>query len=367
MSGSAHVLKAILEADVEGRVLAVGGKPVASARSSLIANLHLLRSELSVFGRGARFMAPVRELLKGRVARQLTLLATNANVSRIVSVFPDAFYCEAALQASRQAGKPLDLWFHNTYADNRKGIAGVRARRLESELVEAAERIFLISDALRDRFAEKYPHHAAKFEVLRHPVPSDLTASPRTFSSHPIKALLMGNLNESNLDAAIRMIQALGGRKDIHIRLCTPVPKALLGARGMDVSGVDYRGYVSDEEMNQLLADNDLFLLPHGLSGGYSEEEYRTIFPTRAAHYLAQGGPILAHAPAGSGLERFLRERDCAVTVTSASTEAIVTAFESLVGEKGRQLTLGRNALLAAESFAPTRILNRLLCQEEMQ
>ena len=77
------------------------------------------------------------------------------------------------------------------------------------------------------------------------------------------------------------------------------------------------------DEIPRRLAEADILLLPHGLTG--PEEwsvEYRTIFPTKTIEYLISGRPILAHAPRGCFLTRFLAENDCALVVDRADTGA---------------------------------------------
>lgn len=366
VSGSAHVLDALLDYDAEGNLLAVGGRSPRAAAAGKYPNLQLLPTELSIFGRGARFVAPVKALLGGRAARSIARIASRTDVDRLVCVFPDAFYCAAALRAARMTGKPVDFWFHNTYAANRSGIAGVYARRLEARIMTAAERVFFISDALRQEFASRYPAAAPRFGVLRHPV-AGVDSGARTargFSEAIVRATLIGNINESNIDATGRMLRALAGHPRIRIRMCTPVPRMLLAARGLDLANVDFRGYLPEAELARLMDETDLFLLPHGLTGGYSPEEYRTIFPTRAAHYLAHGRPILVHCPRESGLFDFLQAHDCAVTVNAAEEAQVVAGFEGLLGDVDLQMRIARNALRASTLFDPSRILATLRSRE---
>lgn len=365
-SGSAHVLRGLLSADRDGAIVAAGacsfwGKPVRSGDG-----VHLFPTELSLFGRGARFFAPLRQCLRRLLARRLAILASDARIVRIVCVFPDALYCQAALDAARTAGKPVDIYFHNTYADNRGGIAGAFARRLEQRMLEQSQRLLFISEALMLHFQEKYPRYAGKCRVAPHPVagPPEDRVEARGFRGEVVNATLIGNLNPSNFDAAARLLRALSGHPSLRIRLCTPVPRMLLKARGMDLEGVDYLGYLADSEMPALMEDTDLFLLPHGLAGGYSAHEYKTIFPTRAAHYLAHGRPVLAHSPEDSGLSRFLRRHDCAELVTLADEPAIRQAFERLRSDPARQQQLAGNALAVAGRFRPESVLGIVLATE---
>lgn len=361
VSGSAHVLQALLAADQQGRLSAVGARPVFSRRSGTDPALQLLRTELNLFGRGARFLAPLRQALLPLLRRRLAALAAAEQIARIVCVFPDALYCQAALEAGLQTGKPVSFYFHNTYADNRSGIAGWHARRLEARIFRDASQLFFISGPLREHFVGKYPEAAARCQVLPHPVPAaSLRIEPRGFGALPLRATMMGNINESNLDAAARMLRVLSRHAALRIRLCTPVPRMLLAARGVDLAGIEYLGYLPEERMDELLAETDLFLLPHGLTGAYSEQEYRTIFPTRAAHYLARARPVLAHCPARSGLADFLASHQCALLVTEADEAALTDALQRLLAEPALQLRLAENAAVAARLFDPAAILERL-------
>lgn len=367
VSGSAHVLKALLAADDGRQLLAAGACSFWSSASVEDGRLYRFPTELSLFGRGARFLAPFRQLLLGRLTRRITALAADPAIVRIVGVFPDALYCEAALDAAQRTDKPIAIYFHNTYADNRSGVAGRHAQALEARMIGESERLYFISEALMERFVAKYPGIEARSEVVRHPVSAAGSgAQSRGFVSMPVRATLMGNLNHSNLDAATRLLRALAGRADIRIRLCTPVPKLLLQARGVSLDGIEYLGYLPEEKMPALLAETDLFLLPHGLTGGYSDQEYLTIFPTRAAHYLAQSRCILAHCPDDSGLARFLRRHDCAICVGEPDDAALVQAFERLLGDAALQQALAERARRAATLFDPAAILGQLIQAQEM-
>lgn len=363
VSGSAHVLKEFLRVDEEKLLSVVGSREILSFDKSSTEHIVRLKTEISFFGRGARFFSWVRILLLPAAARRIARLAESQNVSRILCVFPDSFYCTASLFAAIKTGKPLHYYFHNTYAANRTGLVRYLAKYIEARMLAKAEKIYFISDALQAYFISLYPNYSDKLHVLHHPVDVVDSASlaPRGFLGSTIKALLMGNLNESNVDAANRMIRALGGRSDLVIRVCTPVPRALLIARGMNVSKIDYLGYVPESEMQGLLEETDLFLLPHGLHGKYSKHEYDTIFPTRSAYYMCHARPILAHCPKDSGLNKFLEVHECALIVNEANEQKIVESFEKLKGTPELQRKLAVNAKLASARFSPRLIFNKII------
>jgi glycosyltransferase involved in cell wall biosynthesis len=108
---------------------------------------------------------------------------------------------------------------------------------------------------------------------------------------------------------------------------------------------------VSREELLRNLRAADVLLLPHGLTGSFSIEEYRTIFPTKTIEYLMSGRPILAHTLSDCFLTRFLRKHDCALIVDKPDVQALREALERLRTDYPLRRRLAENALKAARQF----------------
>jgi len=108
---------------------------------------------------------------------------------------------------------------------------------------------------------------------------------------------------------------------------------------------------VAYDEVTATLQSHDILLLPHGLSGGWSDAEYATIFPTRTISYLLAGRPILAHTRSDCFLTRWLREHDCAEIVDRADERALSDALDRLRDDTPRREQLVRNACAAARQF----------------
>lgn len=340
----------------------VGGLEWSSSPPQRYDNLQLHRTELSVFGRGARFLHLPRALLFLSLVISIARAIRRRAPERVICVYPDAYYCAAVYCVSRWFKIPVAYYFHNTYAENRSGIWKIWACRLEAKLLSNAAWCYFISQGLRQAFVERYPAIASKSSVLCHPVgEAAVPSAPRGFRREPVKAVMMGTFNESNLDAACRLVKALSAQPHLQIHVATRTSPQVLEQRGMDLAGVRFHGYLDDQRLQELLADADLFLLPHGLNGGYSQREYQTIFPTRAAYYLSYGRPVLAHAPEDSALVQFLRSNDCAAVVADASEDAIRAAFRELYEKPEWQYQLAGNAKRAASLFDPSRFVSSVL------
>ena len=223
---------------------------------------------------------------------------------------------------------------------------------------------YFLSEGLKGLYEQQYPEYSSNFDVLVHPVrqrmKEDVRLSPVEWSL-PVKALMIGNFNESNIDATRRIIKALGPCEDIEIAMATQVPKSLLKVRGLNLDSVKFLGYLSEDALEEELKNADLFLLSHGFAGGYSEEEYRTIFPTRVVTYLTYEKPILAHVPENSFLADFLRGNNCASIVTEKSEHSIFLEFKSLVSDKPLRDKLARNAKAASHQFDSNRVVEKII------
>ena len=100
----------------------------------------------------------------------------------------------------------------------------------------------------------------------------------------------------------------------------------------------------------------DVAVLPHGFTGSFCAEEYRTIFPTKLIEYLFCGRPILAHSPPDCFLTRFLKEWRCALIVDVPDKNAVIEAIERLRSDACLRAELVSNALRTAEMFQATRV-----------
>ncbi len=142
----------------------------------------------------------------------------------------------------------------------------------------------------------------------------------------------------------VRLCQVVNDSDDLEFNIYSNVSDWYLRKVGIEGSAIRHE-QPTDDELPAKLRSNDLLLLPHGLTGGLSPIEYRTIFPTRTIPYLISGRPILAHSPANSFLTRWLKEVDCAEVIEEADPARIRAAIDALCRDQARREQLVRNAL----------------------
>ena len=299
--------------------------------------------------RGRGYLRWLRWLALPYVILRLVLLIRRWRCQTVVAVFPDDFYVIAAYWAGRLCGVPVYPYLHNTYLENVTGAGRLLAQWMQPRLFRDAPVVFVMSAGMRDYYQAKYP--MARFEPLPHtfnePIP-DFTEPP--IPGHPLRLGLLGNLNQSNLDATRRVVHLV--RDDADMKLSIYSGSGMLMYNKMDVVGENVEiGPVPMDQVQSRLAENDILIIPHGFVGGLTQVEYETIFPTRTIPCLISGRPILAHTPPDCFFTRWLRQYDCAEIVDQADPGAIHRALERLRTDAQRRSHLVQNALHAARQF----------------
>lgn len=322
--------------------------------------IHYFFSELYVMGRGNRFFGWFRKLRFTALVKRIEQLIRSEQIDYVIGVYPTALYCLAASRAARKLNVPFSSYFHNTYIEN-TAITDAKAPAIQQEIFDTSQHIFVMSEGMQRFYEEKYKLH--KFKPLVHtfnawPDTSALTGIPGQKDCY--KLVMIGNFNESNLDATRRLLDAIKNNPRYRVSVFTHVPKLLLQQRGIDTSQLDHRGSVRPEEIHQALQEFDICVLTHGFTGGYGPVEYQTIFPTRTIPFLLSGKPIFAHSPSGSFLNRFLEQHKCAELVAEASTEAIVQGLERIATDAAYQQQLANRANETARNFYGPDVVKNL-------
>jgi glycosyltransferase involved in cell wall biosynthesis len=296
--------------------------------------------------RGARWW---RRLQMPYMLFRSLLLAIRHRCNNVMAVFPNEEYVLVGYLTALLTGGAFYPYFHNTWLENRNGRTRGFSRWLQSHVFARADHVFVMSEGMLELYRERYP--GLKCSALLHSFNEEIPAfSPPPEPGSPLQLTICGNINESRRDAAVRAGEAIADVHDTELTLLTGISRAYLEGIGLLREGVGYETVSRDDVLNRL-RQADIVVLPHGFTGGYSEEEYRTIFPTRTIEYLICGRPILAHSPADSYLTRFLKEHECALVVDNPSVPELVEAIERLRSDAVLRSRLTRNALRAAKLF----------------
>lgn len=307
----------------------------------------------------ARGQKYTRWLRLSAVVTELKRIIKSAEITHVLAIFPDEFFCQAARLAALDMQVPYSIWLHNSYLENRSGWLKRLAAVLQPRFFRDARHVFVMSDGLGRELAKNYP--GQDFITLPHGFPVTKTSQPTDVSLNPqrVKYLYSGSLNDSCLDASLRLLRVVMARPESEVHLSTGNPEAFSKA-GIDLSKVTVHDFLPMDEFLASLRQYDILLLPHGIDGPRSNFEYKTIFPTRAVPLLFSGKPIFAHSPEQSYLTDFLRQHDCAQLVTEKSDIALDNALSELLTNSSLRQRLVANAQPAAQRFTLTSVVAKL-------
>ena len=318
-------------------------------------------SEMHIFGRGNRFFAWFRKWRFKSLINKIKTIIKEEGIDYVIGVYPNPIYCHAACIAAKVLNIPFSSYFHNTYIEN-VAITDQNAANIQKEIFDQSDHIFVMSKGMQRFYEKKYKYN--KFIPLIHTynqLPKKLKKSglPGIEKSH-YKLVAIGNFNESNMDATLRFAAAIRENPKYSLSLFTHVPKILLRKRGMDVTNINYEGFVNPDEVHLVLQNYDICVLTHGFTGGYGEIEYQTIFPTRTIPLLLSGKPIIAHSPKGSFLNDFIKENQCAELVDEPSSEAIIRGLDKITNDLSYQQALVEASKETAKKFYGPEVVKQL-------
>lgn len=318
-------------------------------------------SELDIAGRGARFFDWFRKMKLPALTKEISDIISKEQITHVLGVYPNEFYCLAACRAAKGQNVRFSSYFHNTYVEN-SAITKPEAQAWQEEIFEQSDHIFVMSRGMEDFYQKKY--QLKKFSPLVHtfktyPDAGSLSGIPGA-NKEQYKLVAIGNFNESNLEATRRFLRAIKGNKRYELSIYTHVPTLLMEKRGLDTSAFNHMGQVPPDDVHQVLQQYDICILTHGFTGGYGPVEYQTIFPTRTIPLLLSGKPIVAHSPANSFLNDFIKRHECAALVEQADDEAIVKALDQVADNANHQQSLVQKAAEAARQFYGPDVANYL-------
>jgi glycosyltransferase involved in cell wall biosynthesis len=285
-------------------------------------------------------------------------LVRRHRVESILVVFPDEEFLLVAYLCARIARRRLVAYFHNTYLEDRHGLYKVFARWLQTRIFASADHVFVMSEGMSELYREYYPNlkQTPLVHSFNDPIPT--CAVPQAVGS-PMKVVLSGNVNASCVDAATRLGEAVASCPDTRLTIYSGTDRNHLKSIGLLRDGAECF-MVSREELLPRLGEADFLILPHGFTGSRSQEEYRTIFPTKTIEYLISGRPILAHSPPDCFLTRFLRTNECALIVDKPDVHALREAMERLRTDYPLRRRLVENALKTARQFQAAEVAAEL-------
>ena len=321
--------------------------------------VHYIKSDFINFKRGKRFFRWQRWFLLLLLVNKIIALAKKEKCNSIMCFFPDEFHLIAATLAAKKLSIPIYPYFHNLYYENKYGFSAFIAKLLQKNLFAQAPWVYLISDGLLNELSPLYPK--IDFRILTHAtIIDEIRRNHDKSVKQKIQVTFLGHINNSNIDAMSFLLNTLEHREDVIINLITATSKHVLRKAKLLKNNVIIQSNCSDEEVIQKLRISNLLLLPHGFTGGLSNAEYRSMFPTKTIQYLLSGSPILALLPHNCYLQNFLSKNQCAFCVTNKNEYEIFSILSHVRNNSNEIERITNNARKAVQIFSENEVLKKL-------
>ncbi len=289
---------------------------------------------------------------RASVEPALRLIETEC-VEAIYSTYSPVSNHTLAMELKHATSLPWVADFRDLWTDDPRYVESSpkrkeEARRLEQQILEAADVVVAVSPMQRDILAARVGGCDAKFVTITNGYdPSDFVDLDDEAHADRFVLAHVGRLDTARTKPALfEALAALSGRLGEQrgrfvlrvVGHCNSETRAKLESAGIAVEVV---GYVSHAEAiaEMMRANALLALLPTGRNA-------ESIICGKLFEYLATGKPILVVGPSGGECERIVRECEAGIAV-EYSSEAIVDAIRKLiVGWASRKTMVGCDARL---------------------
>ncbi|MEX2592072.1 MAG: glycosyltransferase [Anditalea sp.] len=111
---------------------------------------------------------------------------------------------------------------------------------------------------------------------------------------------------------------------------------------------VQYRGFVSYEDLPSKFAEADMLYMPYDFSVN-SIKFIKYSMPTKASEYMISGTPILIFAPSQTAIVDYARKYHWAKVVTDDNLEVLITSLKSMIMNKEERERIAQTAIQLAE------------------
>ena len=166
---------------------------------------------------------------------QCLWIVWSRHIDRILAVFPEGQFLFAGYIVAVMTGRPLYLYFHNTYCENRRGLSRGFARWLQRLAHSAGQSMFSSSSrGMSELYAAALSRAAADaglVDAIDRPIPDFKSGLPPVGS--PLRLAFSGNVNASCRDAAMRFGEAIADCKDVVVSIYTGLDPRVLRELGL--------------------------------------------------------------------------------------------------------------------------------------
>lgn len=180
----------------------------------------------------------------------------------------------------------------------------------------------------------------------------------RGMEQHKFTVSYLGNFGVGRHEPLVEIAAALQEiSPDFYLDVYGKIPNDTVRQAFESCPGIRYKGFVSYEQVEEVMCTSDLLIHCENFSGFY-REDLKYAFSTKIADSLASGTCFMIYAPAEMACTRYLAENEAAWVVTDqkALREILQILAEN---EKERERYLERAASVVAQNHSAEKNAKR--------
>jgi glycosyltransferase involved in cell wall biosynthesis len=276
-------------------------------------------------------------------------------IEAVLSIAHGRFFLAAAF-ATHLTGTPLILIVHDDWLTPVERSSPLQARflrRLSRMAIKEASHIYAVSPEMHEFLKREFKVESEVQLVATEVHVADVREVANQRRSGVI--VYAGQITEA-VEDNLRLLAKIVcngrldhlGAFDTNFCLYTKISSERIRDWGWQDPRISVRGWVSQNELHNVLADADLLFLPFSFSESARYAVERA-FPSKTADYLAAGRPILVFGPRYSSLVRYAEEQQFAEVVDEFDESVLARGIERILLDSGYRSQLCRRSLAVFE------------------
>ena len=207
----------------------------------------------------------------------------------------------------------------------------------------------------------------AEFGLPSEVIPTVTQVQPgdKTADNDNLQIVYMGNLGVGRQEGLVEIgcvLQRIN--PSLKLQVYGKIPNTIVQKAFDDCPGIEYKGFVSYEQVVQIMYSSDILVHTESFTDFY-REDLKYAFSTKIADCLASGRCFMLYAPAGMACTEYLRNYDAAhVVETAGELQNVLTHLCSNKDLREKKLENARALVL--EKHNPqinTRRFQEILCE----
>lgn len=244
-------------------------------------------------------------------------------------------YEVAAYLIHKITRKKLYIYLFDIYEESQLTKWGQsKAKIIEPRLVNVAEKIFVMSEFLKDHIWEKYkketiffPHALDSLFVY-----DNITITPST-ENKPFIVVYTGMIYEAQIDSILNMVKVADMMPEgkLIFKVYSPQPIYSLERKGIRGNNV-FCGFVTSRDIPAVQQEADALFLPYSFNSPFPLV-IKTASPGKIAEYLAAGKPIIVNAPSDCYISYYARTKGFGIVVDKSDPTELKEAVLRLMND----------------------------------